>query len=117
MTRSFAAPRAGRWLLLTALLGIGYLFIGLTSPLTSIRWALTIGGLLVLAAAWLVSRSRAAALTVLVLGALIPVLFAWSSLVVPLTAVMLLICGLLAGRRLDPTPAPPGREPAQQLQG
>jgi hypothetical protein len=90
------------WAAATAALAGGYLLIGLTSPLNTIGWPALAGGLLVLTALWLATRSRPAALTALITGALLPVPTTWWSLVVPATALMLLACGLLAVRTTHP---------------
>jgi hypothetical protein len=86
------------WGILTALLATGYMIIGSISPAPSIRWTALAGAILVLAALWLARRSRRAALVALFLGAAFPLAAAWWSLVVPLTALLMLICGTLAVR-------------------
>ena len=103
------------WTGLTAALACGYLYIGAMSPLPAIRWAALAGGLLALAALWSASRSRVIALLALVVGALAPVVTGWWSLVVPLTAVLIILCGTVAirsvprGSRHRDAPAPAGR--------
>lgn len=57
-----------------------------------------------LAALWLADRSRPLAVAVLVVGALAPVVTGWWSLVVPLTAVMIIACGVVAVRGMASTP-------------
>jgi hypothetical protein len=86
------------WGILTALLAAGYLVIGSISPTPSIRWTALAGAFLVLGALWLAHRSGPAALGALFLGAALPLPTAWWSLVVPLTALLILICGTLAVR-------------------
>ena len=80
------------------MLALGYLFIGVTSPLPSIRWPSLAGALLVLVALVLATRTRPVALTVLVAGAILPTAVAWWSLVIPATGLLILICGSLAIR-------------------
>ena len=110
-----------RWFVATAVLTCGYLYIGGTSPLPWLRWPTLAGALLVLAALWLVTRPRRGAgpmaLGMLVCGALVPAVIEWWSLVVPVTALLILGCGALAvraataGRLLTPAPARPGPGP------
>jgi hypothetical protein len=98
MTRFIASAWPSRWVLLTALLAGAYVFTGLTSPLPSIRWPLLAGGGLVLASLWVATSYRLLALLVLAAGALLPVVTTWWSLVIPFTALMILIAGYLAVR-------------------
>lgn len=90
--------RRVRWTVLTAVLACGYLWIGAADPLPSIRWPALAGGLLVLVALRLAVRNRPLAVAVLVVGALAPVVTGWWSLVIPLTAVLILLCGAVAVR-------------------
>jgi hypothetical protein len=62
------------------------------------RWPTLAGALLVLAGLWLATRTRPAALTLLIAGALLPALTAWWSLAIPATALLILLCGTLAIR-------------------
>ncbi len=98
---SAGRPAPGRWwMILTAVLALGYLYVGALSPLPSIRWPALAGGLLVLAALGLATRSRPAAFAALVAGAIVPAAFAWWSLVLPATGLLILICGTLAVREV-----------------
>jgi hypothetical protein len=102
-TTDYGSGRTNRWWsVVTAALAGGYLFLGATSPHPAIRWPTLAGGLLVLAALWLATRSRPAALTGLITGALLPVPTTWWSLVTPATALVILACGLLALRTTNP---------------
>jgi membrane protein implicated in regulation of membrane protease activity len=87
-----------RWPILTAVLALGYLYIAVASPLPSIRWPTLAGALLVLAALALAARTRPVALAALVVGAILPAALAWWSLVLPATALLILLCGTLAIR-------------------
>jgi hypothetical protein len=98
VTRQAAAPAAWWWAVLTGVLACGYLYIGAASPLAAVRWPALAGGVLVLVGLGLAARTRLLALAVLVVGALVPVLSAWWSLVVPLTAVLIVLCGTVAVR-------------------
>lgn len=89
--------RAG-WTVLTVVLACGYLWIGVASPQPLLRWPALAGGLLVLGALWLAARNRPIALVALIVGALAPVVTGWWSLVIPLTAVMIILCGAVAVR-------------------
>jgi membrane protein implicated in regulation of membrane protease activity len=86
------------WAALTGVLACGYLYIGAASPVAAVRWPALAGGVLVLLALGLAARSLILALAVLVVGALVPVISAWWSLVVPLTAVLIVLCGTVAVR-------------------
>ncbi len=92
------AARTRRWQILTAALACGYLYIGVSSPLPSIRWPSLAGALVVLAALWLATRSHPIALTSLAAGALLPALADWSTLLIPATGLLILVCGTLAVR-------------------
>jgi hypothetical protein len=98
MRRLRRALTPGRWSLLTSVLAGGYLVIGLASPLASIRWPALAGALLMLGSLWLAGRSRPAALSALVAGAVAPSITGWWSLVIPVTGVLALLCGSLAIR-------------------
>jgi hypothetical protein len=98
------------WTTLTVVLAVGYLYIGVSSPLASVRWPTLAGALLVLAALsfaargrWFAAR-RPIALGALAIGAVLPVVTAWWSLVVPLTGLLILVCGALAVRASEPAP-------------
>ena len=95
------SPRASAWwwTALTALLGGGYLVIAIVSPDPSIRWPAAIGTVLVVAGLGFAARSRWIALAAVVVGALIPVVTGWWSLVLPLTAALIVVCGTVAVRR------------------
>jgi hypothetical protein len=90
---------------LTAVLAAGYLWIGATSPQPSIRWPTLAGGLLVLAALWVATRSRPAAVAVLLVGAVLGSVTAWWSLTLPVTGCLILVCGTLAIRATTRTTA------------
>jgi hypothetical protein len=111
MKRILNPSLPARWVLLTAVLAGTYVFIGLTSPPPSTRWPTLAGALLVLAALWLASRSYPAALTFLIIGAVVPAIIDWWSLVIPATALLILLCGTMAvrsttaGNRPRPEPA------------
>jgi ABC-type sulfate transport system permease subunit len=97
-TRRRTLP-AVRWSqVLTVVLAVGYLVIGVTSPLPSVRWPALAGGLLVLVALWLASRSHSIALAALVCGAALPLVTGWWSLVLPVTGALILGCGVVAVR-------------------
>jgi hypothetical protein len=102
MTRVLASAWPSRWVPLTALLAAAYVFTGLTSPVTAIRWPLLAGGALVLVSLWLAATYQLLARAVLAAGALLPAVTVWWSLVVPVTALMILICGSLAVRATSP---------------
>jgi hypothetical protein len=90
------------WTILTAVLACGYLYIGATSPLPAIRWPTLAGALLVLGGLWLASRSHPIALAALIAGAVVPAITSWWSVVVPITGLLILLCGTVAiraGRR------------------
>jgi hypothetical protein len=101
----------GRWILLTAFLAAGYVFIGLTSPLAAIRWPALAGGLLVLAALWLATHSHPAALTLLAAGAVLPSVSGWWSLLLPATGILILVCGTQAIRTTTIRSRPQHRSP------
>ncbi len=92
------------WTVLTLVLACGYLWIGVAAPVPALRWPALAGGLLVLVALGLAARSRPTAVAVLVVGALAPVVTGWWSIVVPLTAVMIILCGVVAVRETAPVP-------------
>jgi len=96
-------PAIRLWDILTAVLAAGYAYVGVRSPLPGVRWTALAGAALVAAALWLARRSRAGALAALAVGALAPVVLAWWSVVLPVTALLILICGSLAvlGRRTE----------------
>jgi hypothetical protein len=103
MTPTTATPATGAatirwWPILTAVLALGYLYVAAASPLPSIRWPTLAGALLVLAALALADRTRPVALAALVVGAILPAALAWWSLVMPATALLILLCGTLAIR-------------------
>jgi hypothetical protein len=100
------AMRRRWWLALTLLLAGGYLVIGVLSPTPSIRWPFVIGAVLVVGGLVAVTRSRPAAWTALVVGALAPVVTTWWSVVGPVTALLILGCGT-AAIRATRTAAPP----------
>lgn len=87
-----------RWSMLTGVLAFGYLYIGATSPVPSIRWTTIAGALLVLAAPGLANRSHPIALLILVSGAVLPVVTGWWSVVIPATGLLILACGTAAVR-------------------
>jgi hypothetical protein len=107
VNRPSAAVPTWWWAVLTGVLACGYLYIGAASPLAAVRWPALAGGVLVLVALGLAARSRLLALAAIVVGALIPVLSAWWSLVVPLTAVLIVLCGTAAVRGVQPAAPPP----------
>ena len=114
MKRITEASWSDRWTLLTAILAAGDIFIGLTSPLPGIRWPTLAGGLMVLAALWLATRSRPAALALLATGAVLPVATGWWSVVVPVTGILILLCGTQAIRTTTRTsPIPPSSQPSR----
>ncbi|MBA3905428.1 MAG: hypothetical protein H0X35_01905 [Pseudonocardiales bacterium] len=86
------------WVGLTVVLACGYLWIGAGDATLSTRWPALAGGVLVLAGLALGGRSRPLAMVLLVVGALVPVVTAWWSLVVPLTAVLIILCATMAVR-------------------
>jgi hypothetical protein len=100
------------WAVLTVVLVVGYLAIGVASPLSSIRWPSLAGALLVGGALWLATRSQTIALVVLVVGAAVPAITAWWSLMVPVTGVLVLLCGYLAIRATATRTARRGRSAA-----
>jgi peptidoglycan/LPS O-acetylase OafA/YrhL len=110
VTPPAAAARSRWWAVLTGVLAAGYLYVGATTPQPSIRWPALAGGLLVLAALWVATRSRPAALAALVAGAVVPAVVGWWSVVLPVTGLLILVCGTLAVRasttRIGPRPAP-----------
>jgi uncharacterized membrane protein len=87
------------WTVLTALLAGGYLVIAIVGAEPSIRWPALIGTVLVGAGLWIASRSGWIALAAIIVGALLPVVTGWWSLVVPLTAALIVVCGTVAVRR------------------
>jgi len=89
------------WLALTVALAVGYLVIGVLSAGPSIRWPFVIGAMLVLGALVAVRRSRPAAWSALVIGALAPVPTTWWSVAGPVTALLLLGCGAVAIRATE----------------
>ena len=89
------------------MLALSYLYIAAASPLPSIRWPALTGALLVLTALPLATRTRPVALTVLIVGALLPTLTAWWSLAFPATALLILLCGTLAIRETPRSGRPP----------
>jgi hypothetical protein len=95
------------WAALTGVLACGYLYIGAASPVAAVRWPALAGGVLVLLALGLAARSLLLALVVLAAGALVPMVTAWWSLVVPLTAVLIVLCGTAAVRGVQPAAPPP----------
>jgi hypothetical protein len=97
---------------LTVVLAVGYLAIGVASPLSSIRWPSLAGALLVGGALWLATRSQTIALVVLVVGTAVPAITAWWSLMVPVTGVLVLLCGYLAIRATATRTARRGRSAA-----
>lgn len=86
------------WTVLTVVLAGGYLYIGATSPLPAVRWPVLAGAVLVLIALRLAARHRGPATAVLVVGAVLPVVTAWWSVVVPVTGLLILLCGATAVR-------------------
>ena len=97
------APRAAHttwWVVLTVALAAGELLIGLAGPLPQLRWPALTGGVLVLVALAAAARWYRAAVVALVAGAVVPTLTTWWSLVEPLTAVLVLGCGVPALRSL-----------------
>jgi len=94
------APRVALhgWSLLTVVLAGGYVAIGVSSPLTAIRWPALTGALLLLGSVWLAARSRPTAWSALVVGAVAPAITGWWSLVIPMTGALALLCGSLAIR-------------------
>ena len=96
----------GRWSLFTIVLAFGYAVIGLAGPGASIRWTALAGALLISGSLWLASRSRPAALSVLIVGVVAPVVTGWWSLVIPVTGALALLCGSLAIRATAPVPRP-----------
>jgi len=106
MRRRGLPPPPGRWSLLTLVLAGGYAMIGLAGASASIRWPALAGALLMLGSLWLAGRSRPAALAVLIAGAVAPVITGWWSLVIPVTAVLALLCGTLAIRATTPVHRP-----------
>jgi hypothetical protein len=83
------------WVGLTGVLGVYYLAIGVTAggatALVAVPGAVFLGVALVVR-----TRSRLAAVTLLVIGALPLAILTWWSLVTPIVAVLALICGGLA---------------------
>jgi hypothetical protein len=86
------------WQALTLALAAGYLMIGVLSPTPSIRWPFVIGAVLVAAGLAVLPRSRPAAWTAVVLGALAPVPTTWWSVATPVTALLILGCATAAIR-------------------
>jgi hypothetical protein len=86
------------WTALTALLAGGYLFIAVISPLALTWWSALTGAVVTVAGLWFASRNRPVALIAVVVGALVPVITGWWSLVVPLTAALIIVCGTVAVR-------------------
>ena len=86
------------WRALTLALAAGYLVIGALSPAPEIRWPFLIAAVLVVGALAAVPRSRPAARTLLVVGALAPLATTWWSVVSPVTALLILGCGTAAIR-------------------
>ena len=84
------------WTALTAVLAIGYLLIAVISPLALIWWSALAGAVLIVTGLWFASRNRPIALIAVVVGALVPVITGWWSLVVPLTAALIIVCGTVA---------------------
>ena len=106
MRRPGAVVMPRRWSLLTVALAAGYAVIGLAGPGASIRWTALAGALLISGSLWLASRSRPAALSVLIVGVAAPVVTGWWSLVIPVTGALALLCGSLAIRATAPVPRP-----------
>jgi hypothetical protein len=86
------------WVVLTAALAATYLFVGVFSSVAGVRWAALAGALLLVAGLGAAGRSRVAALVLVALGALVPAVLGWWSLVLPLTGLLALVCGALAVR-------------------
>jgi hypothetical protein len=111
MTPVTTTVRRRWWQALTLALAGGYLVIGVLSPTSSIRWPFMIGAVLVAGGLAVVTRSRPAAWTALVVGALAPVVTTWWSVASPVTALLILGCGTAAIRATraaaaSTTPAP-----------
>ncbi|MCU1472708.1 MAG: hypothetical protein JWQ92_776 [Amnibacterium sp.] len=84
------------WTALTDLLAMGYLLIAVISPLALIWWSALTGAVLIVTGLWFAPRNRPTALIAVVVGALVPVITGWWSLVVPLTAALIIVCGAVA---------------------
>jgi hypothetical protein len=104
MTRRF---RAWWWTALTGVLAGGYVVVAVVGQLPEIRWPALAGAVLVVAGLRLASWRRRIALVVVVVGALVPVVTAWWSLIVPVTAAVIIVCGVVAvGSAADRAPRP-----------
>ena len=112
VTPVIAAVRRHWWRALTVVLAGGYLAIGVLSPIPSIRWPFVIGALLVVGGLALVTRSRPAAWTALVVGALAPVATTWWSVAGPVTALLILGCGTAAIRATSRPTSPNAPAPS-----
>jgi hypothetical protein len=106
--RTGVAASSRWWAVLTLVLVAGYLWIGLLSPLAPIRWSTLTGAALVLGALACATRSRRVALTALVAGAAFPAITIWSSVVVPVTGLLILLCGIPAIRSATVPSRKPG---------
>jgi hypothetical protein len=84
------------WQTLTIALAAGYLVIGVLSPASTIRWPFIVGAVLVAVSLVVANRSRPTAWAVLVIGALAPVATTWWSVIGPVTALLILVCGTAA---------------------
>lgn len=93
MTPVTPTMRRHWWQALTLALAGGYVVTGVLSPTPAIRWPFVVGAVLVAGAHVAATRSRAAAGTALVIGALTPVATTWWSVVSPVTALLILACG------------------------
>ena len=86
------------WVALTGVLALGDLLIGVTSPIPHIRWAALVAGALILGALIWGARAYRLALVALVAGAVVPAAVTWWSLITPVTAVLVVACGVPALR-------------------